>query len=196
VPLVGLKELMTKLNPNKSWTLFLDRDGVLNRRLEGDYVKLPEEFEWLDGVLKSLSYFSGVFGTIVVVTNQQGIGKGLMTEQELGLIHKNMLEDVARAGGRIDQVYHCPDLEQSRNFNRKPMIGMGLQARRDFPEIVFRQSVMVGDTISDMRFGKRLKMKTVFISKDIQKARQYPGFIDLIFESLQAFAAFLKSKGH
>ena len=119
-----------------------------------------------------------------------------MTEQELGLIHKNMLEDVARAGGRIDQVYHCPDLEQSRNFNRKPMIGMGLQARRDFPEIVFRQSVMVGDTISDMRFGKRLKMKTVFISKDIQKARQYPGFIDLIFESLQAFAAFLKSKGH
>ena len=187
---------MTKLNPNKSWTLFLDRDGLLNRRLEGDYVKLPEEFEWLDGVLKSLSYFSGVFGTIVVVTNQQGIGKGLMTEQELGLIHKNMLEDVARAGGRIDQVYHCPDLEQSRNFNRKPMIGMGLQARRDFPEIVFRQSVMVGDTISDMRFGKRLKMKTVFISKDIQKARQYPGFIDLIFESLQAFAAFLKSKGH
>ena len=183
---------MNKIDPNKNWTLFLDRDGVLNRRLEGDYVQRPGEFEWLDGVPESLAYLSGVFGVIVVVTNQQGIGKGLMTEKELELIHRKMLDDVAEAGGRIDKIYFCPDLEDSGSFNRKPMIGMGLQARRDYPSIRFRESVMVGDTISDMRFGKRLKMKTVFISADLQKTRAFPQLIDLRFESLQGFASFLK----
>lgn len=180
------------INPDKNWTLFLDRDGVLNRRLEGDYVKRPEDFEWLDGVLESLAFLKNIFGTIVVVTNQQGIGKGLMTEPELEQIHRKMLGDVERAGGRIDRIYHCPDLENSGSFNRKPMIGMGLKARRDFPAIQFRQSIMVGDTISDMRFGKRLKMKTIFISDDSQKARQYPKYIDFRFETLKTFTEFLK----
>ncbi|MEE4177244.1 MAG: HAD-IIIA family hydrolase [Bacteroides sp.] len=182
------------LFPDKNWTLFLDRDGVLNRRLEGDYVKRKEDFEWQEGVLESLAWLSGVFGTIVVVTNQQGIGKGLMTEKELEQIHHKMLNDLKQAGGRIDKVYFCPDLENSGSFNRKPMVGMGLQARRDFPEINFRQSVMVGDTLSDMRFGKRLKMKTVLISEDLTMARQHHFLIDLRFSSLKDFSKWAEQK--
>lgn len=181
------------LFPDKSWTLFLDRDGVLNRRLEGDYVKRPEDFVWLDGVLNSFAWLNEVFGMIVVVTNQQGIGKGLMTEKELERIHHKMLDDVKQAGGRIDKVYFCPDLENSGSFNRKPNIGMGLQAKRDLPGIDFRQSVMVGDTLSDLRFGRRLKMKTVFISYDVKMAGQFHSLMDLRFESLKDFTAYLKS---
>lgn len=182
------------ITPDKSWTLFLDRDGVLNKRPEGDYVKRPEDFEWHDGVLGSLAWLSEVFGTIVVVTNQQGIGKGLMTEKELELIHHKMLEDVKQAGGRIDKVYHCPDLKNSGSFFRKPMVGMGIMAKRDFPGIDFRQSVMVGDTLSDLRFGRRLKMRTVFISDNAKMAGRFHSLMDLRFESLKDFTAYLKSE--
>lgn len=183
---------MKKIIPDKTWTLFLDRDGVLNQRLAKDFVKEPGQFIWVDGVLESLRFFAEVFGRIVVVTNQQGIGKGLMKTETLEQIHEKLLFDVNNSGGRIDKIYFCPDPENSRSFFRKPMIGMGLQARRDFPEIDFRKSIMAGDTMSDMRFGKRLKMNTVLISSDPLPARQHQALVDLWFESLKAFAAFLK----
>lgn len=184
---------MKRIIPDKTWTLFLDRDGVLNQRLVDDYVKKPEQFIWIDGVLESLAFFAGVFGRMVVVTNQQGIGKGLMKLETLEQIHSKMLNEVKQSGGRIDKVYFCPDLENSGSFNRKPMPGMGLQAKRDFQEIEFRKSIMVGDTLSDMRFGKRLKMITVLISADPVPARQYPGLIDLRFNDLKSFSAFIKN---
>ncbi|HSV89182.1 MAG TPA: HAD-IIIA family hydrolase [Bacteroidales bacterium] len=184
----------TDFKPDNEWTLFLDRDGVLNRRLPGGYVKNPEDFVWIDGVLNSLSYFSGVFGRLIVVTNQQGIGKGLMSSNDLENIHQKMLNDVKSAGGRIDKVYFCSDLENSGSFYRKPMIGMGLKAKRDFKEIDFRKAVMVGDTLSDMRFGRRLKMKTVFISDDISIVRSHPYYIDFRFGCLAEFAEFIRQK--
>jgi D-glycero-D-manno-heptose 1,7-bisphosphate phosphatase len=184
--------MLKKIIPDKTWTLFLDRDGVLNHRLTEDFVKEPGQFVWIDGVLESLRFLAEIFGRIVVVTNQQGVGKGLMKPETLEQIHKKLLFDVTNSGGRIDKIYFCPDPENSRSFFRKPMIGMGLQARRDFPEIDFRQSIMAGDTMSDMRFGKRLKMNTVLISSDPLPARQHPALVDLWFESLEAFASFIK----
>jgi len=184
------------LKPDKEWTLFLDRDGVLNRRFPGDYVKLPQDFLWIEGVLENLAYVSGMFSKIIVVTNQQGIGKGLMSSNDLERIHRKMLDDVQSAGGRIDKVYFCPDLEKSGSFYRKPMVGMGLQAKKDFPEIEFSKSIMVGDTLSDMRFGKRLKMKTVLISDDLTLARRKPYYVDLRFLNLAEFVGFLRTKNN
>jgi D-glycero-D-manno-heptose 1,7-bisphosphate phosphatase len=74
-------------NIDASWTLFLDRDGVVNKRLMNDYVKSVGEFELLPDVDEAIRLAGSVFGTIVVVTNQQGIGKGLMTERNLSDIH-------------------------------------------------------------------------------------------------------------
>ena len=81
---------------------------MLNTRLENDYVKNWAEFEFLDGVLDALAYFNKIFGRIVVVTNQQGIGKGLYRTEDLELIHGNMLYEVRYHGGRIDKVYFRP----------------------------------------------------------------------------------------
>jgi len=180
------------LKHDREWTLFLDRDGVLNKRLPDDYVKLPQDFLWIEGVLESLAFFSGIFAKIIVVTNQQGVGKGLMSSTDLERIHQKMLDEVQSAGGRIDKVYFSPDLEKSGSFFRKPMVGMGLKAKKDFPKIEFAKSIMVGDTLSDMRFGKRLKMKTVLISDDLALARMNPYYVDLRFTSLADFAGFLK----
>jgi D-glycero-D-manno-heptose 1,7-bisphosphate phosphatase len=146
-----------------SWTLFLDRDGVINRKLENDYVKHIDEFEFLPEVLKSLEICANTFGTIVVVTNQQGVGKGLMSENELLGIHQFMLAEVFNHGGRIDAVQYCTGLAKDNPPCRKPNTGMAFEAREKFPEIDFSRSVMVGDSVSDMEFGHRLGMQCVRI---------------------------------
>ncbi len=153
------------LNIDKNWTLFLDRDGVINKKLDNDYVKHWTEFEFIDGVLAALKTFNPRFGRIVVVTNQQGIGKGLYRTEDLELIHRNMLYEINYFGGRIDKVYFSPYLASENHPTRKPGIGMALQAQKDFPEINFELSVMAGDSESDMEFGKKAGMKTVFITE-------------------------------
>lgn len=144
-------------------TIFLDRDGVINRRLPDDYVKKWDEFEFLPGVLEAMKIFSGYFKHILVVTNQRGVGKDIMTEDDLMIIHNNMIYEINRHQGRIDKVYYCTDIYND-SPNRKPNSGMALQAKRDFPDIDFKKSIMIGDDISDMEFGKRLGMKTILIS--------------------------------
>lgn len=180
---------LNSLNINKSWTLFLDRDGVLNKRLENDYVKRWTEFEFLDGVLDALAYFNKVFGRILVVTNQQGIGKRLYTVEDLELIHGNMLYEIRFHGGRIDKVYFSPFLDAQNHPSRKPGTGMALQAKEDFPEVDFQKSLMIGDSKSDMQFGKSLGMKTIYISQVPEEDPQ----IDFHFQSLAAVAEFLQN---
>lgn len=143
--------------------LFLDRDGVINRREVGKYTHEPTEFIFLEGVLDALAILAQKFEFIFVVTNQQGIGKGLMTEAQLTAVHQKMLTEVAQAGGRIDAVYHCPHLETLQCECRKPRTGMALQAQRDFPKVDFNRSIMVGDFLSDIQMGSALGMQTVFV---------------------------------
>jgi D-glycero-D-manno-heptose 1,7-bisphosphate phosphatase len=170
------------------WTLFLDRDGVINRRIVGDYIREWDQFEFLPGVLDSLKVLSGRFGKILVVSNQQGIGKGLMTEKDLALIHGKMKEEVLRSGGRIDGIYHCPALESEGSVMRKPDIGMALKARKEFPGISFKRSVMVGDALSDMVFGRRLGMVTVFLSSDKKQILKGYRLVDHVYKDMLAFA--------
>lgn len=171
-----------------NWSLFLDRDGVINRRIPDDYVKNPEDFEFLSGVLEAIALLAEKFRYIVVVTNQQGIGRGLMTTSQLEAVHRKMMDDLQEAGGRIDKVYFSPDLKNSKSFTRKPAVGMGLRARKDLPGLRFSQSIMAGDTGSDMLFGRRLGMTTVLITQDINEIRKCSELADFSFPDLISFA--------
>lgn len=173
---------------DKNWTLFLDRDGVINRRIPGGYVSKPGEFVFLPGVREAIRDLSKIFDRIIVVTNQQGIGKKIMTEKQLALVHHFMLEGIDSAGGRIDAIYHSPFLESDNNSFRKPGIGMALQAQHDFPEITFRKSIMVGDSASDIEFGKNAGMITVLVSGREEETQQNP---DHIFDNLYSWAKFI-----
>lgn len=170
---------------DKTWTLFLDRDGVINRKLDNDYVKSWNEFEFLPGALEALARLAKVFGHIVIVTNQQGIGKGIYTADDLAGVHRKMMAEVERAGGRIDKIYFCPGLEKDSPHCRKPNIGMAEDAKKDFPSIEFSKSVIIGDSISDMEMGRRAGMHTVFISSSPKES----DLIDARFESLYDFAS-------
>lgn len=167
------------------WTLFLDRDGVINRRLPDDYVKKVEEFQILPGVLEAITRASEIFGRIIVVTNQQGIGKGLMTIQDLATIHNHLRNRVTKSGGKIDAIYFSPHLASEQSPMRKPEIGMAHLARLDFPEIDFAKSIMAGDSLGDIQFGKNAGMKTVFIESEISPTAAQ--LADVCFPNLAQF---------
>lgn len=174
---------------DKDWTLFLDRDGVINVENVGSYVTNWNEFQFCDGALEALRELSHIFGTIIVVTNQRGVGRGLMSLDDLKLISLNMSKAVAEAGGRIDKVYVAtsPNVD---DHNRKPNVGMAMQAREDFPQIDYKKSVMVGNAPSDMEFGKRLAMHTVFLTS---KYEPFPLPHDLIDEQHPSLLTWVKS---
>ncbi|TND01830.1 MAG: D-glycero-D-manno-heptose 1,7-bisphosphate phosphatase [Bacteroidetes bacterium] len=176
---------------DRSWTLFLDRDGVINRRLPGDYVKRWDEFEFLPGVLDAMPVLAHIFGTIVIVTNQQGIAKGLYTEDDLRLVHEKMQARVSEHGGRIDRIYFSPHAAAENHPTRKPAIGMALQAKSDLPAIDFSKSVIVGDSVSDMQFGRTAGMKTVFAKTDGALPEEHKALADLEVNSLFYFAKWL-----
>lgn len=177
---------------NPSWTLFLDRDGVINHEKHLDYIHSWDEFVFYDGVFEAMSIFAAQFNRIIVVTNQKGVGKGLTKLEDLHLIHHNMKNQIESHGGRIDAIYFCSDLDDN-SPNRKPNPGMGLQAKHEFPEINLQRSIMVGNTLSDMGFGRNLGAFTVFLPTtrpdvDLQDQR-----IDCVATSLNDFAKMLKN---
>jgi len=157
-------------NIDSLWTLFLDRDGVINKRLIDDYIKRWDEFDFLPGVLESIALFSKVFGRIIIVTNQQGVGREWMDETQLKEINQNMISEIEQAGGRVDAVYYCTDLKEKPRNCRKPSTTMFEWAKRDYPEIDPAKSIMVGDSQSDIDFGQAVGMFTVFIGGDNKSA--------------------------
>ncbi len=176
---------------DKKWTLFLDRDGVINEKIEKDYIKNWSEFSFTYRARESLAILSKIFDKIFIVTNQRGVGKGLMTEQDLLLIHEKMLKSIKRKSGRIDKIYYCTDILDSSEF-RKPNIGMAQMAMLDFPSIDFKSSIMVGDSKTDMIFGKKLDMKCFMISSNPILKEMY--YFDKKFESLFECTNFISSR--
>ena len=162
-----------------NWTLFLDRDGVINVKKEDDYIKNWEEFVFIEGVLESLAFLAKKFKTIIIVTNQRGVGKGLMTENDLIFLHEQMMNTIIKNSGRIDKIYYCTAISDNSE-NRKPNVGMAMKAKFDFPEIDFRKSIMLGDSMSDMVFGSRLNMKSFLIGPQKNNETQFRGFDSLL----------------
>jgi len=180
-------------NITNSWTLFLDRDGVINHEKHKDYIHKWDEFVFYDGVLEAMKVFNGIFNRIIVVTNQRGIGKGVTLLNDLEDIHNNMKAAVSNAGGRIDEVYFCPDLDDNSPY-RKPNPGMGLKAKAQYPDIDFSKSIMVGNTPSDMEFGRNLGCFTIFIATTRPDVSPEDTRIDVYLHSLKAFSDLLASR--
>lgn len=169
--------------------LFLDRDGVINERLPNAYVQKTEEFKFAKGCLDIFFKLNEIFDRVFIVTNQQGIGKEFMTEEDLSRIHLHMKTELEKAGGHLDGIYHCPDLVTAIPNGRKPNPSMAFQAKKDFPEVDFSKSIMVGDSISDMYFGKRLGMETILIkSNPDQVEKSSMLIVDQEFDSLFEYA--------
>ncbi len=176
---------LTKID--NSWTLFLDRDGVINHEKEKDYIHTWEEFRFYKGVKEAMAVFAKKFRHIIVITNQRGIGKGVTRMEDVERIHKNMKAEIEKAGGRIDAVYFSPDVEDT-SPDRKPNNGMGLRALKDFPDIDNAKAIMIGNTLSDMQFGRNMGLKTIFLPTTRPEVDLDDERIDAVYDSLLSFA--------
>jgi D-glycero-alpha-D-manno-heptose 1-phosphate guanylyltransferase len=188
-----LKQLLLDFKViNKSWTLFLDRDGVINYEKENDYIRNRQEFRFYIGVPEAIGKLSSYFGKIIIVSNQRGIGKQLMTEDDLADIHSLLKSEIKSSGGRIDGIYFCTGVD-AKDPNRKPNPGMAFQAKHDFPEIDFSKSIMIGNKKSDMLFGKNAGMFTVFLATTHPETAFPHPDIDFRFNTLVEFSETFKN---
>ena len=138
------------------WCLFLDRDGVINRRVVGDYVRNWQQFEWLPGAFPALKLLRGWAPRLVVVTNQQCIGKGLVEAGEVAVIHDTIQRELAVVGVKVDEIQVCPHLESARCSCRKPKPGLALDWLEEHPDIDPSLSIMIGDSGSDLQLAGNL----------------------------------------
>ncbi len=178
---------------DKSYTLFIDRDGVINYEKKESYILNWNEFQFYGNVPSAMKIINEIFGTIVMVTNQKGIGKKLMTTDDLNYIHQNMQLHIESAGGRIDKIYYCSDLDDT-SINRKPNPGMAFQAKADYPLIDFSKSFMIGNKLSDMQFGRNAGMNTVYLATTNPEVSFPHPDIDFRFNTLFEFALALITK--
>jgi D-glycero-D-manno-heptose 1,7-bisphosphate phosphatase len=144
--------------------VFLDRDGVLNRNLPGSgHVTSWEQLELFPGVEEAVGRLNRSGRKVIVVTNQRGIALGLHSEDDLHALHVRLCEHLAACGAHLDAIYYCPHDDGQCNC-RKPETGMFRQAFRDFPGATADNSIMVGDSLSDMEAASHLGMRGVFLA--------------------------------
>ena len=169
--------------------LFLDRDGTLI--INKHYLNNCEEIEYLPNVFSALSSLKNLGFEFVIVTNQSGIPRGLITAEQLEEIHSVVTADFKKHGIEFLKIYHAPHLPESNHPDRKPNPGMLLKAQREF-NIDFSQSWMIGDSEADIGAGKNAHVPTIFIGKPDQIDTTHPDV--LYFEDWAQIAAHLSSQ--
>lgn len=141
---------------------FFDRDGIVNERYEG-YIKTYDKFHILPQFLEIFKKVDELGFLKILITNQQGIGKGLMNEEELAKIHNLMQYNLyKKCGTGFDDIYFSPDLADSGSLRRKPEPGMLLEAIEKW-DIDKGGSYFLGDSLSDAEAGERAGIKTILI---------------------------------
>lgn len=160
---------------------FLDRDGVLNRKApEGQYVTRWEEMEFLPGVREAIRLLNQAGYSVVVVSNQRCVAKGLITASEVEFMHARMRDEFATAGARIDAIYYCPHDFEPPCSCRKPHPGMLLEAARTH-DLDLAESWMIGDSEHDVEAGKRAGCKTAWLTQGGERSTRKP---DVVAHSL------------
>jgi histidinol-phosphate phosphatase family protein len=130
-------------------TIILDRDGVLNRKPpRAQYVRNWSEWTWCPGSLEALRLLTEAGFRTIIASNQPGIGRSLMSETELNAVHNRMKQEVGRAGGRIDAIYHCPHDWDSGCECRKPKPGLLYEAQKEF-HLDLTRTPFIGDDERD-----------------------------------------------
>jgi D-glycero-D-manno-heptose 1,7-bisphosphate phosphatase len=155
--------------PSRVNAVFVDRDGVINRKMpEGEYVTAWSQFHLLPGAIEAVAKLNRAGLLVIVVTNQRGIALGLYRAEDVVRIHARLQQELVANGARIDGFYICPH-DNGVCQCRKPQTGLFAQAIADFPGIRPESSVMVGDSFSDIEFGRNVGMKTIYIKGEAEE---------------------------
>ncbi len=159
------KAYLPSLAECKNYTLFLDRDGVLNEPIVDDYARTPSDLILVQGFESSLEFLLSHFKRVILVTNQQGVGRGLMSDIDLEDVHLKMYKLLKNKGiSWFEAAFFAPYLRTESHSWRKPSNGMLLKAKEYFEDIDWNKSIMVGDSPGDMKLADTLSITKVRIS--------------------------------
>jgi D-glycero-D-manno-heptose 1,7-bisphosphate phosphatase len=175
----------------QSGAVFLDRDGVINRRIHDGYVTRLSEFEFLPDAIPGVRALAGLGKPIIVVSNQAGVAKGLVKLRALEQITTWFVGELVAAGGRVDAVYYCPHAPADECQCRKPKPGLFLQAASDFG-VDLQQSVMIGDTVSDAEAATNAGVRALLVEREFVATKEKPPGPYEVVTDLRAAAAVIK----
>ena len=144
----------------RHWCLFLDRDGVINQRVVGDYVRSWEQFVWMPGARDAMWILRQWAPHLVVVTNQQGVGKGLMSLNDVTAIHDRIQDDLSVNDSVVEEFLICPHLESEECGCRKPRPGLVADWLRGHADSEPSLSIIVGDRTSDLELARNVAAAT------------------------------------
>jgi len=146
--------------------VFLDRDGVINKRIVGGYVKKWEEFEFLPGAIAAIKLLNEKKVPVILISNQSGIGRGYMAQDDLKEIHKRMSVELAKEGAHIDDIFVCPHSPDDNCGCRKPKTGLFEQAKKKYKDIDIKSSWFIGDSETDMQAGNNIGCRTYLVKEN------------------------------
>ncbi len=153
--------------------VLLDRDGVLNLERE-DFVKSPDELAMIDGAAEAVARLNEAGWRVAVVTNQSVVGRGLIDEDMLSRIHDELRRRLARSGGRLDGIFHCPDPPWAASEFRKPNPGMLRQALGRF-RAEAAATPLIGDSLRDLEAAAALGCPRILVRTGNGAATQAAG---------------------
>lgn len=172
--------------------VFLDRDGVINEDRD-DYVKNVHELKVFPFAPEAIRRLNEAGLNAFVVSNQQGIAKGVIAESDLLQIQNEISRQVEEAGGKITAFYYCKHLSSEECACRKPQAGMVISAGKDYG-INLIESVMIGDNEKDIIAGKRAGCRTVLVltgKLTLKDARSFAEPPDFVANNLSDAAEFI-----
>ena len=141
--------------------VILDRDGVINYNSE-NYIKTPDEWIPIPGSLAAIACLNKLGYSIVVATNQSSVARGYCSLETLRAIHQKMQEELAKLGGRIEQIYFCPHAPEANCVCRKPNPGLLYAISQDFPK-AFPNATLVGDSFRDIQAAQKAGCQAVLV---------------------------------
>jgi len=169
-------------------TVFLDRDGVINKNSENDYVKTWDEFRFIPKAKEAIRALTDAHWDTIIISNQAGVGKGVMSAQAVEEINTRMIDEIERGGGEVKAVYYCPHRQDEGCECRKPKPGMLLRAACEHL-IEVSESYLIGDKITDIQAGAQVGCTTILVKtgcgeKHFEKHSQWPVIPDYIASDL------------
>jgi histidinol-phosphate phosphatase family protein len=181
-----------------NYCLFLDRDGTINH--ERHFIKDPNELHLIPGAAETIRETRALGAKVIVVSNQSGVGRGILTEEDVRRVNERLLALLQQAGTTIDAIYYCPHYSENGDVCtcRKPNPGMFEQAR-DEHDVDLSRSIMVGDRLSDMQAGRRIGAATVLVltgyGKTLKESWEtQPDVIDIVVSSIYESMPFIQNK--
>jgi D-glycero-D-manno-heptose 1,7-bisphosphate phosphatase len=187
----GILRFPLTSRPLKGGAVFLDRDGVINRRIHDGYVTRLSEFEFLPDAIPGIRALAKLARPIIVISNQAGVAKGLISLHALEQITEWFVGQITAGGGRIDAVYYCPHAPAETCQCRKPKAGLFLQAAGDYG-IELGESVMIGDSPTDAEAATSIGVRAMLIQHDLLAPDPTPAQPYGLITDLRAAAAAIK----